>query len=132
MEWRLAEISSASRMKNRCDMNLSERSCVPDTEGAPALSADRARELLLELPGWTIVTEEPKLRRQFKFRDFPSAMEFVRKVAEIAEEQDHHPDIHVHYDRVALELWTHAIGGLSENDFILAAKINSFAPREKK
>ena len=67
------------------------------------------------------------MTREFKFKDFVRAMKFVNKVAELAEEQGHHPDIHVHYNNVTLELWTHDVDGLSENDFILAAKVDKLA-----
>lgn len=91
----------------------------------PTLTAQEAGEYLKHLPGWEIVDEkERKIRRQFKCRDFAEAMKFVNGVAHLAEEEGHHPDILINYSRVTLTLWTHAIGGLSENDFILAAKIH--------
>ncbi|TSC77471.1 MAG: hypothetical protein G01um101433_581 [Parcubacteria group bacterium Gr01-1014_33] len=66
-----------------------------------------------------------KIQREFTFKSFVKAMAFVDRVADIAEIEDHHPDIHIYYNRVVIELWTHAIGGLSENDFIVAAKIET-------
>jgi len=110
-------------------MDLSQKTCVPCRQGDPPLPEGRVRELSQSVPGWSLVPGEPKLRREFKFRDFGSAIAFVNKVAAVAEREDHHPDILVHYDRVTLVLWTHAIGGLSENDFILAAKINTIRPQ---
>lgn len=110
-------------------MELTEKTCAPCRRGDPPLSEGQVRELAKEVPGWTLAAGEPKLRREFKFRDFAGAMAFVDTVAGIAEHEDHHPDIHIHYNRVRLELWTHAIGGLSENDFIVAAKINAARPR---
>jgi 4a-hydroxytetrahydrobiopterin dehydratase len=109
-------------------MDLTKKTCVPCAEGEPALPEDRARELAQDVPGWTLSPGEPRLQREFKFPDFAKAMKFVSKVAEIAEKEGHHPDIHIHYDQVTLVLWTHAIGGLSENDFIVAAKINALKP----
>lgn len=106
-------------------MDLTQKTCVPCAEGEPALPEDRARELARDVPGWTLVPGEPKLQREFTFPDFVKAMKFVSTVADIAEKEGHHPDIHIHYDQVTLVLWTHAIGGLSENDFIVAAKINA-------
>ena len=71
---------------------------------------------------WKVI-DETRIRHEFKFKDFKQAIAFVNKAADIAEEEGHHPDIHIHYNRVVIELWTHSIGGLSENDFIMAAKI---------
>jgi len=111
-------------------MDLAQKTCVPCKSGEPPLPEERARQLARDVPGWTLARGEPRLERQFKFSDFATAMKFVNKVADIAEKEDHHPDIQIHYDRVTLVLWTHAIGGLSENDFIVAAKINTLkAPR---
>lgn len=86
-------------------------------------SAAAAR--LPEVPGWELAGEKKdRLVRRFEFRDFREAIAFVEKVAELAEAEDHHPDILISYNKVRLELWTHAVGGLSENDFIMAAKVN--------
>jgi len=76
------------------------------------------------VPGWTLREESTRLSRRFEFKDFKKAIEFVNRVAEIAEEQGHHPDIAIHWNKVDLVLWTHKIGGLHENDFILAAKVD--------
>jgi 4a-hydroxytetrahydrobiopterin dehydratase len=80
-------------------------------------------EKQLKIP-WEII-EDKKIRREFRFKNFVEAMNFTNKVAKIAGSEGHHPDIYIFYNRVVLELWTHAIGGLSENDFILAAKIEA-------
>ncbi len=78
-----------------------------------------------QLPGWRLVSGDPlKIVRQLRFKDFAQAMNFVGRVAEVSEAEGHHPDFCVSWNRVKLELFTHTIGGLSENDFILAAKIN--------
>ncbi len=103
-------------------MDLTRKRCVPCEGGVPKLSAEKAGELLGELPpGWRM--EGGRLRRTFQFRDFVQAMGFVNRMAEVAEQEGHHPDFTVHYSRVEVELWTHAADGLTENDFILAAKI---------
>ena len=88
------------------------------------LSPEEARTLQAHVPKWKLRKDEPRLWREFTFKDFVRAMKFVNKVAELAEEEGHHPDFHIHYDKVKLGLWTHALGGLSENDFIVAAKID--------
>jgi 4a-hydroxytetrahydrobiopterin dehydratase len=104
-------------------MSLAEKRCLPCEGGTPPIGAARAGELLAEIPGWTLSGE--RLRRAFRFRDFRAAMRFVNAVAELAEAEGHHPDIAIHdWNRVDLSTWTHAIGGLSENDFVLAAKID--------
>jgi 4a-hydroxytetrahydrobiopterin dehydratase len=103
---------------------LAARSCVPCRGGIPPVSEEEARRLHAATPLWTIGEKGTRLSRRFEFRDFVQAMEFVNRVAGIAEEQGHHPDIAIHWNKVDLVLWTHKIGGLHENDFILAAKIN--------
>ncbi len=84
-----------------------------------------AETLLKETPNWVLATDAKKISREFQFKDFQEAMAFINKAAVLAENEGHHPDIHIFYNRVKLELSTHAVGGLSENDFILAAKINA-------
>lgn len=87
------------------------------------LTAEEIEKYLPEVPGWEVL-ENKKIRREFKFKDFKDAMAFVNKVADLAEREGHHPDIFIHgWNKVRIDLATHAIGGLSENDFILAAKI---------
>lgn len=112
---------------------LSQKKCVPCEGGIPKLSAAQAETLLKEIPGWRL--EGEKLRRLFKFNDFGDAMKFINQMADVAEREGHHPDFSVHYREVDVTIWTHAVGGLSENDFILAAKINelpSLAKQAKK
>ena len=83
-------------------------------------------KLLNQVAGWELNRGSiHKLEREFKFKNFERAFSFVNKVGTLAESEGHHPDIHVYYSKVVLGLYTHAIGGLSENDFILAAKINA-------
>jgi len=103
-------------------MGLEEQKCVPCEIGAKPLSKEEATALLLEIPGWTL--KDNAIERDFTFKDFKAAIAFVNKVAEIAEEQGHHPDIYISYNKVHLTLSTHKIGGLSSNEFILAAKID--------
>ena len=107
-------------------MGLKDRRCVPCEGGTPPLSRGETDRLLGELEGWSV--EEEKLRKTRKFSDFRAAMAFLGRVADLAEAEGHHPDFCVHYDRVDFTIWTHAISGLSENDFILAAKIDKLPP----
>ena len=104
-------------------MDLRARHCIPCEGGVPKLDAARVRELHGEIPAWEV--REDKLHRTFRFRDFKAAMQFVDRMAEVAEVEGHHPDFAVHYNRVDVTVWTHAIEALSENDFILAAKIDA-------
>lgn len=100
---------------------LHARRCVSCERGVPRLAATDIAALLPQVPGWAV--EGDRLRRHFRFPDFAGAIRFVNRIAEVAESEDHHPDFAVHYRDVDVTIWTHAIGGLSENDFILAAKI---------
>jgi 4a-hydroxytetrahydrobiopterin dehydratase len=104
--------------------DLASRSCVPCRRGMPPLTQEEAAELVRATPEWKLERGGTRLTRRFELADFAAAMEFVNRVAEVAEEEGHHPDIAIQWNRVDLELWTHAIGGLHENDFILAAKID--------
>ncbi len=105
-------------------MKLTQKKCVPCEGGVPFMSRDEAKKLLPQVKGWALLDEKPlKLQRQFKFKDFKEAMSFVNKVAALAEAEGHHPIFLINWNKVILTLWTHAIDGLSENDFILAAKI---------
>lgn len=90
------------------------------------MSAGEARSYLEDLPeGWTLVDEVTAIEKRFDFGSYRAVIDFVNEVAEIAEEEGHHPDMGVHYDHATVRITTHAIGGLSENDFILAAKIEA-------
>jgi len=102
---------------------LAAKRCRPCEGGMPRLGSSEAAALHREIPAWTL--GETRLRRHFTFADFAAAMGFVNRMAEVAEAEGHHPDFSVHYREVDVEVWTHAIGGLSENDFILAAKIDA-------
>ncbi|MEK7583555.1 MAG: 4a-hydroxytetrahydrobiopterin dehydratase [Patescibacteria group bacterium] len=109
--------------------DLASQKCVPCEGGTPPLESARVDELAKQInPAWAIVpataTDAMRIRRNFKFKNFVEAMKFVNRVAELAEAEGHHPDLHIFYNKVLIELWTHAVSGLSENDFILAAKID--------
>ncbi len=107
---------------------LADRQCVPCTKGAEPLKGEGIRRLSKELgPEWHVV-EEHHLEREFRFDDFRQALDFVNEVGELAEEQGHHPDIFLSYGKVKIQLWTHKINGLHENDFIVAAKIDALQP----
>ena len=104
---------------------LVRKHCSPCEGGIAPLSAAEAEAQLRQVEGWSPVPGGQKIRREWTVRNFMAAIEFFDKIAKLAEEEGHHPDLHLEgYRHVAVELWTHAIGGLSENDFILAAKIN--------
>jgi 4a-hydroxytetrahydrobiopterin dehydratase len=104
-------------------MSLAEENCTPIRTGTPPLSAAEARALAGEVAGWTL--RETTLERRFEFAGFAQAIGFVNRVAEIAQTEDHHPDMLISYNKVRLELSTHKIGGLTRNDFILAAKVDA-------
>ena len=89
----------------------------------PPLTGEIAAKLLAQLDGWS-VTDGPRLGKQWKFPDFTTALAFVNRVGALADAEDHHPDVTLGWGRVGVELWTHAAGGLTENDFIQAAKID--------
>ena len=107
-------------------MDLLKKKCVPCEGGAKPLGHEEAQKYLSEVEGWALNSEGTKISKEFKYRDFIGAINFVERVADVAELEDHHPDIHVYYNKVVLELWTHAMGGLSENDFIVAAKVDAY------
>jgi 4a-hydroxytetrahydrobiopterin dehydratase len=105
-------------------MDLSAKKCVPCEGGVEPFTPDQVAEYLQQIgEDWTL-DDYKKISRDFKFNNYRQTIDFVNKVAEIAEAENHHPVMHVYYSKVVVELWTHAVGGLSENDFIVAAKIN--------
>lgn len=105
--------------------DLTQKHCVPCEAGTPPLSGVKEEELVEQTPNWLLVRDGThRIRRMFAFKNFKEAMMFVNKVAEIADKEGHHPDIKIVYNRVRLDLFTHAVGGLSENDFIMASKID--------
>ena len=103
---------------------LVRKSCVPARKGTPPLAPDRVRDYLAAVPGWQLSPDAPRISRELTFKDFREAMAFVNRVAVVAEAEQHHPDIAIHWNRVTLVLWTHSIGGLHENDFVMAAKLD--------
>lgn len=103
-------------------MGLADNKCVPCRGGVPPLERSRAQALLAELdPGWQL-NAAGHLERVFPFKNFAQSLEFANKVGAIAEQEGHHPDLHVAWGRCAIEIWTHKIQGLTESDFYLAAK----------
>lgn len=105
--------------------DLVNKKCVPCEGGVPPFTPEQVKEYKPQIAdAWEVVEDGKKLKRKFKFKDFKEAMTFVNKVAVVAEEEQHHPDIKIFYSIVEITLWTHAIMGLSENDFIMAAKID--------
>jgi 4a-hydroxytetrahydrobiopterin dehydratase len=103
---------------------LSERHCVPCHGGVPRLEGAAVAELLKQLRGWEVV-DEHHLQKSYEFTNFREALEFVNRVGRVAEEEGHHPDITFGWAYARLQIWTHAIDGLSESDFILAARIDA-------
>lgn len=106
-------------------MSLLEKRCVPCEGGTMPLTIPEAQKLLTEIPSWTLAPDAKKISRTFTFKNFAEALAFTNAVGVVAEQEGHHPDIGLHWGRVDITLSTHAIGGLSVNDFILAAKIDA-------
>jgi 4a-hydroxytetrahydrobiopterin dehydratase len=103
---------------------LASKTCVPCKGGTPPLKGAELEELRRQLPGWEIV-EEHHLRKVFRVKNFREALDFVNRVGELAEEQGHHPDISFGWGRVEVTVWTHKIDGLTESDFVFAAKTDT-------
>ncbi len=102
---------------------LAHRKCVPCRGNVPPLKGDEINVLLADLDQWEVVGEH-HLAKTYRFPDFAEALAFVNRIGAVAEEEQHHPDIHLSWGTVRVELWTHKIDGLTESDFILAAKID--------
>ena len=112
-------------MESQTAEQLTQKKCVPCEGGVPKYSLDEARAQLTKLAGWRLTHEGERIRKDWVVKNFLAGIDFFNRVAQVAEEDGHHPDLHLEsYRKVAIELYTHAIGGLSENDFILAAKID--------
>jgi 4a-hydroxytetrahydrobiopterin dehydratase len=106
--------------------DLAARHCVPCREGTPALPRARAEELLARLqPDWRLEEDGKALQRTLAFRNYHEVIAFVNALAWIAHREDHHPDLSVHYAKVVVRFSTHSVGGLSDNDFICAAKLDA-------
>jgi 4a-hydroxytetrahydrobiopterin dehydratase len=101
--------------------DLAKKNCIPCRGGVPPLSTDEIEPLLKQLGDWNII-ETHHLLKVFPFPDFRTALDFVNKVGQLAEEQDHHPDLFLTWGKVEVKIWTHKIDGLTESDFILASK----------
>ncbi len=109
------------------DCTLSKKKCIPCHKGTPRLKGEKLTELHKKLSkGWKVI-DEHHLEKEYSFHDFREALAFTNKVGEIAEQEGHHPDIHLSYGKVKILLWTHKIDGLSESDFILAAKCDALS-----
>ena len=104
---------------------LLDKTCTPCQGSVPPLAADIAHKLLLELGERWIINDLGQIYKEYKFNNFMEAMAFANRVAEIAEKENHHPDLEIAWGKCAIKIWTHKISGLTGNDFILAAKINS-------
>ena len=106
--------------------DLSEIKCVPCRGGEPKLKKDEIKKYLQQIDDeWKVQSDPDKIERTLKFDDFESSIAFVNEVAALAEEEGHHPNLYVHdYNKLKIEVWTHKIDGLHQNDFILASKID--------
>ena len=110
--------------------NLTQKKCVPCEGGVDVCPLPFVTEQLKNLPGWYLVADNQRIRKDWTFNNFLEGIAFFNQVAQVAEDEAHHPDLHLEsYRNVSIVIWTHAISGLSENDFILAAKIDQIAPR---
>jgi len=105
-------------------MDYAQRKCVPCEGGTPKLEPAAVDEALRSLDGWDAQEASTRIHKHYRFKDFVQAMKFVNALAAVAEGEGHHPDFTVHWNAVDVTLWTHAIGGLSENDLIVAAKLD--------
>jgi 4a-hydroxytetrahydrobiopterin dehydratase len=110
-------------------VDLASRSCVPCRGGVPPLDASAIEQLSRQLGGGWRAVNDHHLEKSWRFPDFKQALAFTNRVGELAEEQGHHPDVHLGWGKVRLELWTHKIDGLTESDFVLAAKIDRLPTR---
>jgi 4a-hydroxytetrahydrobiopterin dehydratase len=104
-------------------MELAEKRCVPCRGGVPPLKREELARLQPQVPGWDVI-DDHHLSKSYKFPDFVTALAFVNRVGEVAEQEGHHPDIYLSWGKVEIRIWTHKINGLTESDFILAAKID--------
>ncbi len=104
--------------------DLATKDCIPCRGGVPAMTKEEIAPLLERLGGEWRAIEHHHLEKGFEFPDFKSALQFTNRVGELAEQQGHHPDIHLAWGKVLIEIWTHKVNGLTESDFILAAKID--------
>lgn len=107
--------------------DLASRECVPCKGGVPPLAGEALRDLEARLGnGWRVV-DDHHLEKEYRFSDFRQALDFTNRIGELAEDQGHHPDIHLAWGKVRVEVWTHTIDGLTESDFVWAAKADRCA-----
>ncbi len=111
---------------------LHKKKCIPCEKEGKAMTKEEAMPYLIELGDWEINDAHTVISKKIEFKDFLEAINFVDTVADIAEEEGHHPDIHISYNKVTFKIWTHKVGGLTENDFIIASKIDSLEARNKQ
>ncbi|MBX9695250.1 MAG: 4a-hydroxytetrahydrobiopterin dehydratase [Cyanobacteria bacterium] len=111
-------------------MSLADRNCVPCRGGVPPLTREQIEPLLAELDGWSVI-EDRKLHKSIEFKNFAQSLALANRIGEIAEKQNHHPDLLVRWGELRIDLWTHKIDGLTESDFILAAKIDEVVASKK-
>lgn len=108
-------------------MSLTSKTCVPCRGGIPPLQPAEARTLLKQTPGWELTRDDTRIRRAFTLGDFAEAMALVQKIGDLAEAEGHHPDLAFGWGYCTVVFYTHKIGGLHENDFIMAAKVNALS-----
>jgi 4a-hydroxytetrahydrobiopterin dehydratase len=120
-------------METQTTEQLTHKKCVPCEGGVPKYALAEAQDQLKQLVGWRLTHEGERIRKDWVMKHFVAGMEFFSRVAGLAEQEGHHPDLHLEgYRNAWIEIYTHAIGGLSENDFILAAKIDELPKSLKK
>jgi 4a-hydroxytetrahydrobiopterin dehydratase len=120
-------------MQPQSATELQKKKCLPCEGGVEPCSLPNAEAQVAKLPGWKLTHEGKRIRKDWNMKDFPAALKFFERAGEVAEAEEHHPDLHLEsYRKLWIEIWTHAIGGLSENDFILAAKIDALPVETKK
>lgn len=107
---------------------LAEKQCIPCRGGVPPLTVDEIGPLAGQVPGWAVI-DGHHLDRNYTFSNFREALDFTNQIGDLAEEQGHHPDIYLAWGKVGVKLWTHKIDGLTESDFVMAAKIERLAPK---
>lgn len=120
-------------MPTQTKQELAAKKCVPCEGGVEPLTGDQAAAQLTELQGWRLTHDGQRIRKDWTLKNFVAGIQFFDRVADVAEIEQHHPDLHLEgYRQAWIEIWTHAIGGLSENDFILAAKIDQLPVELRK
>ena len=107
---------------------LAEKQCIPCRGGVPPLTDEETGPLAAQIPAWSVI-DGHHLDRTYTFSNFREALDFTNQVGALAEEQGHHPDIYLAWGKVGVQLWTHKINGLTESDFVMAAKIERLAPK---